>query len=290
MDASEASSTLSAFPPELRANPVFRLEQQRLKWPRTPIEFKRFRKNVLWSIFGLTLVWWILGHIDTNGTAFFIVHGNQILLLFMISIASTLLSSFYAVVTTIGSIHHQIESGNWDNLRITPLSGTAIVTAYYAIAQTRARRLTIIEVGLRIATLMPLLFDLIQIILSKPYGFVVLFALAIPGWILYLVLIEPYYRMLILVALSLAASLTFRGFGVALLAGLIVIALVHILPLALVIGIPYALTATPDISRATSSALVCLIPLCYFGAAYLMFIGYHWLRQKALLWAVQKAS
>jgi hypothetical protein len=299
MDSPGVSDTLTAFPHDLRANPVFRLEYKRLRWPRTEADFQRYRRNVLRSVLALTFVWWLVGRLTSSRILFTSEHGSQIMLLFLISIAFSLLSSLYAVVTSISSIYQQIESGNWEHLQITPLTGTTIVNAYYAVIQIRARRLTVIEVGLRIAPGMPLLFDLIYSLFFTRGGFTTIFMLVFPpvllafgilGWLLYMYLIEPFYRMVILVAIGLAAALTLRNLTGALLVGLIAVALVHLLPLAVLIGLPFALTATPELAQLTGPALVCLIPLGYFAAAYLLFNGYYWLRQKALLLAVEKAA
>jgi hypothetical protein len=69
---------------------------------------------------------------------------------FLGTLGLSLLCDFYYTVTAVNGIIHQMNTGQWESLRLTMLSDNDILMANYATAQIRAWRPVIIEIGVRI--------------------------------------------------------------------------------------------------------------------------------------------
>lgn len=149
---------------EISANPLFRYDLRSVQWPSLPRELIRYS---LYMITGIVLIiagFWLFSFIvytsrytESVKYALGIEHLNHRELIAEILkialVVFTICADFYYMLITINSINSLVTSGQWDLLRLTPLTDRKILAAKYAIAQIRAWRLMAVETGLRIATI-----------------------------------------------------------------------------------------------------------------------------------------
>src|SRR5258706_8303530 len=133
-------------------NPVFDYELRRVGWPRSRQDLKRYSIVALLSMHGLIALLWLaerlvysLGGYPLHPTTFLYT------LIAIATLGLAILSDLYYAVATVGNITRQIESGEWDLLRVTALHSNSILTAEYAVAQLRSWPVMSLEVALRTA-------------------------------------------------------------------------------------------------------------------------------------------
>lgn len=187
-------------------NPVFRWELSRLEWPTSPKSkhLTHYISSVGFVypvVFGLLCILLVL---LTPFRMFAIVDG-----LTLLSLGSTLLFDIYYMRVTLNLISHQVQSGHWAMLQLTPLPRREIVAAEWAIAQIRAWRMTAVEIGLRLFTGIvfiygPMIFDVVKTPTRLSPGFFV--SLGVLSLFLLGFLVESVWRMKTLTAIGLAIS------------------------------------------------------------------------------------
>jgi hypothetical protein len=262
-------------------------------------ELKDYRRRVFGIIVGLTTVLWVLEQLNPATRAS--LTGNEILgvILFIVSLIFTLVSSGYAAVITIGAIHQQIDSGNWDQLRITLCSGSIVVEAYTTISQIRAWRWCIIESGLRVAVFVPFVLDIVYAAFFTKMNIYIMFALFLPpawivmgmiGFSVIVFVLEPFYRMPLIVALAMAITVRVLNVGIALSALVFIVLLNHLLQIVVLIALPVGYTALNVGAERMGLAFLCLSPVYYPVVIYALYSIYAIVRERALLWVARQIS
>jgi len=167
-------------------NPLFVMKSQRLGWPSTIREFRRYRGILLAVGCVLEIFWLILGGTDASGSLMYF--------LLLLNLGLILAADLYAGLISITSIQRMIATGTWDELRLTNLSVEDILKAEHAIAALRGWRVTILQVvGRYMMILAPALALFSYTFEHTPTG-VFLFVLA-PLLLIYGVLTYPLWRL-----------------------------------------------------------------------------------------------
>jgi hypothetical protein len=196
------------------------------------------------------------------------------------------------VFTTVIHLGAEMRSGQWDLLRLTALKPQAILDAKYSGAQLRTWRILMIEISLRLFTMLLIAvptfcFAITDMLRFSETFLIVCFAVFIQLCIAVIYVHEPWWRMRAIVALSLAISANVRQEAYAVLAALGVLLAIRLVQVALLIGVPLFVIF---MGRDTFGfATVCLIPyivVLIYGAA---FWFYNFLRVNALRFALRRA-
>jgi hypothetical protein len=286
--------TLTYFLPEidtLQANPVFALERRHLLWPRTDDEITKYNRIILVSSLVVAAAGWIIVARFRNNSADLAYFWELVIFL---SAAFMLFCSFYTGVMTTSSIQQRIDSGQWDDLRITLQSGSTVVEAYDALAQIRAWRLTLIEIALRLCGSTIFVIDWLYFSLSSSDQHLLLDPLC---WIwtttivfiLGAFILEPVYRMRVIVALSIFITLNIQNVVYDLLADFAVILLILVLQLAALAGTFYIVQWIADSGEAGVVGLACVLPVMLITIISLLYFLYGLVRQKTLSRAFHNA-
>ncbi|MFN8420924.1 MAG: hypothetical protein U0528_17030 [Anaerolineae bacterium] len=234
-------------------NPVFDFELRHLKWLAQPQRLWRYSaviqmlpSLILSVIYVLVLNEWLhqwiangRGLTSFQSYTFYDAAALWIIIIMAASLLLALVGGWYYLGVTVNSINQEMNSGRWDQLRLTPLAPESIIAAKETIAEVRAWRVMNIEVALRL-----LLLTLLLLLLLLPFdvlaaGQPYITSLSTIGSILrgfqekplstavdaLLVLVvavtyayEPRWRMQALVAMGLALSSQIRNTSMASLA------------------------------------------------------------------------
>jgi hypothetical protein len=275
---------LLPYQEEIAENPVFAFEIKRLGWPRTISELRKYLYIVSCGIVISALGWRVLEYMHND---FIDIPDSMkyglVVDLFYLSLGFSVLVNFYAGITTIGFIQQQIESGHWESLQTTPQTNENIIAAYDAIAQIRPWRLTVVEIGIRLA--LGIVFFLKVLGDFKDSG-IACFLFQIPLVILAAYALEPVLRMRVLVALGIANTLLIRHFVSVVLATLAIVLLLHLLQFAVLGGLWYIIYSAPqDLSAVIS--WICYLPIGCLLAVVGVYFLYRNLREMALNYALK---
>jgi hypothetical protein len=121
-----------------------------------------------------------------------------------------LLLDFYFISLPGGRLRQEKESGSWDLIRTTPLSPIKIIAAKYTSAQFQAWPVLTIEIALRVAVIVGYTVDGIsaQIGRTLPFtGFSFFVSLGLSVLIGIVYILEPIWRMRMVVSMGLAISI-----------------------------------------------------------------------------------
>jgi len=276
-------------------NPVFVAELQHIQWANTPEKLRRYNRRVLFGVLAIALLWWVLERIASN-PGVIPLDTPEVVILFLISLAVTLVSSLYTTTLTVNGIQTLLTSGKWDELRVTLQSEKDLVQAYDGIALIRAWRLSILETALRMATTVLLLLNYcygtwiqdgqqFDVFMSRAAFLSV--GLVVFGTVLASYSIEPLLRVQVIVALCTAFALRLKS--LALFAGFTAAFLIHLLQIGAIAGIAYLirLPVAPSGNSTVTLLVGCLGPPC--AAIILVFYSlYQTLSKSALRLAISK--
>jgi hypothetical protein len=203
-----------------------------------------------------------------------------------------LLLDFYFVGLPAGRLMHEKESGHWDMMRMTALSTAQIIDAKYTSAQLKAWRGLTIEVALRIAVIAVLTVNAIlgQIGRASDPGNYFLFTwlgtFVMPGSIY---ILEPIWRMQMVVSMGLAISVQGRTLTSVVLVDLGALLAMRILQGILTIVYFLAMSILVKWLNAIHSTqneltLVSMLILALFGLFIYLFyrMGRRWMLHRAL--------
>ena len=203
-----------------------------------------------------------------------------------------LLLDFYFVGLPSGRLVREKESGHWDVMRTTALSTTQIIGAKYTSAQLRAWRVLTIEVALRTAVIAVLTVNAIlgQIeissALSNYFLLILLGILVVPGSVY---ILEPIWRMSMVVSMGLAISMQGRNltsvaladFGALLSMRILqgILTAIYFLPVSILVEWLNSIHSTDD-----ELALVSMLVFGTFGLLIYLFYrtGRRWMLRRAL--------
>jgi hypothetical protein len=147
-------------------------------------------------------------------------------------------SDLYYMLVTISSINRLKASGEWDILRLTNVTPESLLRAKYAVAQTRAWRLLIVETALRLAAVV-LAWEVFLSDMMPGNGLLLVSEALFLALLSAICLIEPLWRMRTLTAFGLAISAQIRDLPLATLGafgGLLAVRILQILSLLVTVG------------------------------------------------------
>ncbi len=225
----------------------------------------------------------------------------------------------YSAAVSVNTISHQMESGQWEALRLTALPAQDVIAAKHAVAQVRAWRVVALEVAVRMLGLVVLIASTTFVdtcaVFFGPFNsrcyvgvwslsgdiasFQHEFLMNLSGIIVALLLVmaylsEPLWRMRTITALGLAISSRIHSLTVASLAAFGAIVTLHVAQAALVIGtlklsdILWNLARSYPVSLPFNIAVV-LGNLIISLALVILVVGYRTLYSAALNCARQRA-
>ena len=271
------SSLLKHYTPQTQLvapNPVLDHELRHVSETHRAAALKKYGLAVLLVFHAVIATVWIMTHPNTARAS---AWGDFFTYEFitLATIALTVSADIYMVLVTVSRIHHSIESGRWDLLRLTPLRDENIVAAEFAIAQVRVWRVMIAESVFRLTGLIFL------VLLNLNTALTLLIALPVSLYLVVLVisyLAEPRWRMQTVVAFSGAIAMRISDHTIALLAALgltLAVRLTQLLALGVLWYIAFRLLNT-------SNSLFCLFPVACLGIVYLFYAGYRMLERESL--------
>jgi len=202
-----------------------------------------------------------------------------------------LLFDLYFVSLAGGRIIREKEGGHWDLMRTTTLSPIDIIVAKYTSAKLRAWRVLTIEVALRIAAFS--IYEISDIVAQTnppftrgSYSFFGVLTLLI---VIGICILEPIWRMQLVVSMGFAnsvrgrnfVSVTLTNFGALLamriLQGILIAACLF--PLGALVNWLYSINIGQD--ELDLLSIVSIIFFCLF--VYLFYyLGYHWILRSTL--------
>ncbi len=221
------------------------------------------------------------------------LHENIVLWSIVGAIGMMLVTDVAYAFTTVTQLGAEMRSGQWDLLRLTALKPQAILDAKYNGAQLRTWRILMVEISLRLFTVLLLALPtsiqaIAEVMVRFPEGFLVmcLLTFVLSGVAVFYVR-EPWWRMRAVVALSLAISASVRQESYAVLAALSALIAIHLAQAALLVGIPLFLLLA---GRETFGlAGLCIVPYMIVLVCGLTFWFYKFLRVNALRFALRHA-
>jgi hypothetical protein len=200
-------------------NPVFERELRRVRW----IQGIKWVTRVRWLTFaiyavvlaGLIVARFPLDYIFFRTSRFFALR-----MLPNITLGMTIVADVYYVFMAVNSINREIQSGELDLLKLTPVQEQDILDAKYSIAQLRAWPVMTLD---RVFQLLPLL----TVAVFRPVDNASTLLLYILPFML-LSWFGPLWRMRALTAAGLAVSARVQNSAFAMLAGLGVVLGLHL--------------------------------------------------------------
>lgn len=198
------------------------------------------------------------------------------------------------VLNTVNALSGPMITGEWELLRLTPLRPQMIFDAKYAAAQLKAWRLLWFEIAVRLITLelvsLPLLLLIGPTQLTGATVFLVLnplplLAVGILLSFLVVFVLEPYWRMRMVVAIGLAVSAMFRSASYAVLAGILVTLVIRMMQ----VGVLLLTVSMFSIFGEFTLLFLCALPFALsiiFGGSWYI---YAYIRTRALRLAFRVA-
>jgi hypothetical protein len=262
------------------ANPVFDYELRSIRRPRSVEDLQKYTLNMLIVLhLGLGSLWLlslVLNSLSNAQVAPLIPY----LVAAISGVVIMIASDVYYVLVTVGTTCHQIESGQWDLLRLTEVRGEHILVAKYALAQIRVWRFMTLEIGVRIAgVVFTALFNL-------PVFLMLLVTLPV-SWCLVVLIIgyvaEPLWRMKALVALGVAIATRVQNHTFAVIAALLAVLGIQIARIA-VLGVMGFVAFGLLPSRYN---IFCILPLAAGATTYVLYVFYRRLQRDSLRRAIR---
>lgn len=278
-------------------SPDFLSELLHLGRSSTESELKKYGGCILTGIPLLTVGWWLVERIRINfGYVPPNWQDNLVIIVFLFSAAFTLISSIYTISVTTNVVVNSFDSLRRDRLQAASPDNESLIKAYDAIAQIRSWRLSIVEVALRLATVI-----LFQLNWAYSYwftagdsfwvttvgNFICWFGVVIEMIILAAYVLEPLYRMKTVVALCIAIVTRLRSLSYGLLTGFLIIFLLHLLQIGAVLSILHTVISLSDPNAdGIGGEILFVLPIGCLVTIYVFYFLYRSLRQKALSSAI----
>ncbi len=281
----------------IQSNPIFLYELRRLRLQQFNANLSKYGLRVILGIPAIAVIWWMLERFPVGSVVFTTINpGWEYYLpdaILLISLLFTAFSSFATSMMTVNSMQYHLDSGQWDDLRLTPQSyNFNLVTSDITIGQIRAWRFTIVEMALRLTSAMLILLNLLYFswFNFRPHDDLI-------GWILWLTLgaviggiiagiyiLEPLFRIRLLVAFCMAITLRFENLINAILFGLSVVAMLHLIQFGVFLSLWYL--AIPSPYDLIPLGLICGVPMAGFFVAFVFGYLYQFVkvRVESFLW------
>ncbi|MBZ0282504.1 MAG: hypothetical protein K8L97_17320 [Anaerolineae bacterium] len=279
-------------------NPLFKIELRRAHTARSGSQLAQYTLRIAGIMLtGLLLLWGIAVYSafkehNASATVYYtryeiIGASNQILVwLFVVSLGANLLLDMRCMTSGLGSISSEITSGRWDLLRLTLLPEEYIVDAKYALVQVRSWRWMTVIVSARLAFVIILLlhsFLLPFLVYEQPFDLLLsnflspmaLYLLTGGTVLIGIFVIEPFWRMHALTALSLAISARIHRAASAFLVAFAAIVIIWITQI-VIIGAFFWFTISLSFV-----AVICSV-LIFAVFAFVVWFFYNTLRGRSL--------
>ncbi|MBL8161092.1 MAG: hypothetical protein JNJ61_03845 [Anaerolineae bacterium] len=254
-------------------NPLFNLEIKRVRFAETPDRLARYTRWAL--VVGTVIVTLVMaGILESSRGYITYALGESVLFRFVvIGVLAEVVLDIACMVGGLGVVRNEITISNAMLGVGMAVRLSNIVAAKHALVQARAWRVMVLVIALRLGVMIVFLLDILS------YGALltdlsVLLPLAVMGILSVIYLIEPFWRMSAVSAVSLMISTYIHNRAVAFLAAFFAIVLLWTVLIVIVAALMW-------ISTLAGIAIICL-PISFFGFIGGIWIFYRWLREWAL--------
>lgn len=286
-------------------NPIVGRELAKMSWLTQRHSLRGYvRKVVLVIITLATEIWYIsvvtspnsprscLYNCSKSPSGFAGAAGAVINLFLIVGLLVSFFTDLYYISLSIGPLMTERANGTWDLLQLTELPEAQIIAAKYAVTQVRAWQLTAIEFGVRLAGVVVILLTMVSYSVLSPRDFS-LFSQYYPDYIVLLMLtgtvyvLEPIWRMRLVVSIGLAVALRSNNLTSGLLSGLGALIVMRILQIIVLGSIFFGLfaflrwVAPTFLGKQTLFDCVAIVMLGVFLTIVYLF---HYLSRRYLLW------
>ncbi len=281
-------------------NPLFQQRWHHLRWLNSETTLRRYTFLTLLGIPFIFIGLWLIERLNLNRAELPTEwHYRLINLAIYAALIIMLLASLYSVPRIMGRFNNQFNSEYWDFLRLTPQYNSTILMSHDAIAQLRLWPFTAAEIGLRIAIIVLFMLNNIYDLLHNnpmPSEFMIrtlLNPLYLGIWGIRLfaasaLIIEPIFRVRLIVALQLWIATRIRNMPLLLLTGFAVLGILHFVQLLVMIALYGLFQAFVTQDMSAVSMVVCFLPLTSLSIT-LFWALYRRLRRVALNLAYDSA-
>lgn len=273
------------------ANPVFRFDLHKRRWPRNQDDLLRYSRDViLLCLFLFGVLWCIVlsGQNQYSGSSS-AANITAILVLFATA-AITLASDFYCAVVTVGSLNRQLTSGDWDLLRLTGQAEEDIFRAKLAVAQIRAWRMMSIETAIHAIGAELAILTAVYSWLTSTYrrgSLVEIYLILAVVALMALYVVEPFWKMRAIVGLGMAVSAQVQNLTFAVLSVLGAVFAMRLLQGMLLGALFYLLVALAQYAR-TEAAGMCLFTIFVVSVGFSLWLFYRIITRAATRRAFKK--
>lgn len=274
-------------------NPILRYAWRRLRFFRSPQRLSRYNRLILFGIPILVALWWLIEKASFGFRqipSFLGLEELRLILLLIASGGAMLLSSLYTVFAAIGSTNREVNSDQWELVRLTNLSQQQLLDALDGVARLRSWPLVMVESGLRLSILVVATLEIIYMLLvdiDTGYLFINPFCFAVYLFVLVFFaafILEPIFRARTLVAFCIAVAMYIRALPFALLVGFVGIVLAHAIQIFFFGGAIWLIT----LSTRGSAGIIGAMGFTFLGLGILYF-AYVRLRRAARAFTLQHA-
>jgi hypothetical protein len=273
------------------ANPVFRFDLRQKRWPRDPEDLIRYSRDVILSCLFLFGVFWciLLGSQGRYGGSSSTANTTATIVLFATA-GIALASDFYCAIVTVGGLHRQLTSGDWDLLRLTGQREEDIFRAKLAVAQIRAWRMMSIEtaihaIGAELAILSAT-YSWLTSTYRRGNAVEMYLIVAITGLMAFYI-IEPFWKMRAVVGLGMAVSAQVQNLTFAVLGALGAVFTMRLLEGLLLGALFYLLLALARFARSDVAGM-CLITIFVVAVGFSLRFFYRMIAGAATRRAFKK--
>jgi hypothetical protein len=245
-------------------NPVFSYDVQQVRRLRTSESLTRYGRLLLLVSYCLLMLWWLYiivmfaqPSVDQRWIAYQNFYSGIGVLWLAIPVVlpvAALILDVYSMAVTLNNIGHETSTGQLEMLRLTPLSANAYVAAKHSVAQIRAWRVLVVEVAVRMLSVVVIiigftfisefypyyvqiapLYEITRSFKYHPLGTTALLITLLIFVIVYIA--EPLWRMRVLTAIGLAISARSRNLPFASLAGFGAIVMFHLVQVSIIVAL-----------------------------------------------------
>lgn len=269
-----------------RPNPVFDAELRRWRLMGRFPDLLAFARYMVYGFPILIGVGWAALRIVTGWPS--ILSPEIVTALALLILGAMIAIDVAYVLITVSTFNAEMRQGQWDLLTLTPVPSERIYAAKFSVAQLRVFHFMVVETGLRTLCvwlfMLEIAFRLIQrwgglysVLLSNMLGVLII----LPA--VYFLIVEPFWRMRVMVAIGFAASARIEQEGFALFAALVGVFAVRAIQLGMVVGgaLAFAFIATQG-SGGAFLALCGAIPFLFFLPYAASFWLYNAARRRLL--------
>lgn len=272
------------------ANPVFRFDLRRKSWPRNSEDLVRYSRDVILScLFLFGVFWCILLGSQSRYSASSAANITATIVLFATA-GITLASDFYCAIVTVGGLHRQLTSGDWDLLRLTGQREEDIFRAKLAVAQIRAWRMMSIETAIHAIGAELVILSATYSWLTSTYrrgNWVEMYLIVAITGLMAFYLIEPFWKMRAVVGLGMAVSAQVQNLTFAVLGALRAVFAMRLLEGLLLGALFYLLVALARFARSDVAGM-CLVTIFVVAIGFSLRFFYRTIARAATRRAFKK--